>query len=368
MPTHLSPSAEENANNSIAGAPASAGEPAQYRWAAVRGLVPGLVFSLAGMLVSLGIAALIPGVSALLIAILLGVITSNGIIGVSALFRGTGAMPSVLEKGIGFSAKRVLRVGVVLLGLQLSVGQVLSIGPGMIGVVVAVVVIGILSTLVVGKMLGISRSQRLLIACGFSICGAAAVAAVDSVIDDDKEEEVVTAIALVVLFGTLMIPIVPALSGWIGLTETQSGLWAGASIHEVAQVVAAGGAIGATALQLAVIVKLARVLLLAPVMMGISLSRRRENSATGKRVPIMPLFVFGFILMVVVASLGIVPGPVADVAKTAEVACLSAAMFALGTGVRFGMFRRVGPRPLILATVATVVVSTIGLVGVLLAG
>lgn len=332
---------------------------ADRAWQGTRRLTPGLLFVVGGVLIALWIAALIPGSSALLVAIVLGVAVRNVL-----------PVPAVLEPGIAVSAKRVLRIGVVLLGLQLSIGQVLSIGPGMIGVVVAVVVIGILSGIVLGKALGIAPTQTLLIACGFSICGAAAVAAVDGVIEDDEEEEVVTAIALVVLFGTLMIPLVPAAALGLGLTDTQAGLWAGASIHEVAQVVAAGGAISSAALGLAVIVKLARVLMLAPVLLTVSLVRRRGQGrpdAGAKRPPIMPLFVFGFIVMVAVRSLELLPAPVLDVAKTAEVACLAAAMFALGTGVRFTMFRRVGFRPFILAGLVTIVVAGVGLGGVLLA-
>ena len=321
--------------------------------------VPGLGAVGIGVIAALWIASLLPGTSALLIAIVLGVAARNVL-----------SIPAALEPGIAVAAKRVLRIGIVLLGAQLSVGNLLSIGPGMIAVVVAVVTIGILSSVLVGKLLGMSRSQRLLIACGFSICGAAAVAAVDAVIDDD-DEEVVTAIALVVLFGTLMIPLLPAAASLAGFGEIQAGLWAGASIHEVAQVVAAGGAIGVAALNVAVVVKLARVLMLAPVLLVVGAVRRREVSVGPvdvRRPSLLPAFVVGFLLMVALRSTVALPVVVWDVAKTVEVVCLTAAMCALGMGVRFRMFLRVGLRPFVLAAVSTIIVGVCGFVGVLLVG
>ena len=328
------------------------------RRAALVALLPGLGLCAVAVALALGIGVFLPTVSALLIAIVLGVIVRN-----------TVRLPAAFEGGLTFAAKRLLRVGIVLLGLQLVLGDILGLGAGMIVVVVAIVTVGILATLVIGKWMGISLTQRLLIACGFSICGAAAVAAVDGVIETKKEEEVVTAIALVVIFGTLLIPIVPVAAGLFGLTNHDAGLWAGGSIQEVAQVVAAGGAIGGAALGLAVIVKLARVLMLAPVMAVISVIRRRAmkgQPATIKRPPIIPLFVAGFIVMVLIRSTGFVPEQVLGVAKIFETALLAAAMFALGTGVRFATFKSVGFKPFALAAASTVVVAGTALGGVLL--
>jgi uncharacterized integral membrane protein (TIGR00698 family) len=323
----------------------------------IAGLAPGLAVCAAGVAVSLALSALVPTVSALLFAIVLGVLTRNVL-----------PVPAALEAGLAFASKKLLRLGVVLLGLQLVLGDILGLGAGMIVVVIAIVVVGIGATLLIGKWLGISLTQRLLIACGFSICGAAAVAAVDGVIETEDEEEVVTAIALVVLFGTLMIPAVPLLADLFGLTGRQAGLWAGGSIHEVAQVVAAGGTIGGAALGLAVIVKLARVLMLAPVMAVVSIVRRRAmkgQAADIKRPPIIPLFVAGFIVMVLIRSTGILPMPVLDVARVVQTALLAAAMFALGTGVHLRRLVKVGVKPLLLALASTIVVASVALAGVL---
>ena len=228
--------------------------------------LPGLAVGAGVSAAALGLNLWVPTLSPLLVAIVVGATLAN-----------TGRLSPRLEPGLAVASRRLLRLGVALLGLQLALGDVLRLGWGVIGVVVAVVVLGIAGGVVVGRLLGLSRSQTLLIAGGFSICGAAAAAAVDGVIESD-DEELVTSVALVVLFGTAMIPLLPLLAGWIGLAPAQAGMWAGASIHEVAQVVAASSVIGSGALAVGVVVKLGRVLLLAPVLAVISLRERRLRS------------------------------------------------------------------------------------------
>jgi Predicted membrane protein len=335
-------------------------------------MLPGLGLCAVAVALSLGVASWLPGVSALLAAIVLGV-----------LLRNTVRLPAAIEPGLAFAAKKLLRLGVVFLGLQLVLGDILGLGAGMILVVVAIVVIGIGATMLIGRWMGVSLTQRLLIACGFSICGAAAIAAVDGVIETEDEEEVVTGVALVVVFGTLMIPIIPLLATAMHLTNHEAGVWAGGSVHEVAQVVATGGAIGGAALGLAVIVKLARVLMLAPVMAVISIVRRRalrraplqrDRGAAGtdgeapaiKLPPIVPLFVLGFIAMVLLRSTGWLPTPVLDIGKVAQTALLAAAMFALGMGVHVKRIVKVGPKPFLLALASTAVVASTALAGVLI--
>src|SRR3546814_14491317 len=112
--------------------------------------------------------------------------------------------------------------------------DIVGLGWGVIAVVVAIVFLGIAGTMYAGKFLGLSWSQRILIACGFSICGAAAVAAADGVVNA-REDELLTAVALVVIFGTLMIPTVPLFANAFGMHEVGAGMRAGRSIHEVAQ-------------------------------------------------------------------------------------------------------------------------------------
>ncbi|MCZ4567344.1 YeiH family protein [Rhodococcus erythropolis] len=340
---------------SVAEQPAVAPSSEVRRWSSVAALVPGVALCALGATVALIAGQFTSAVSPLLIAIVAGAVLAN-----------TVSLPAKFQPGLAFSAKRLLRVGIALLGLQLMFSDIVGLGWGVIAVVVAIVFLGIAGTMYAGKLLGLSWSQRILIACGFSICGAAAVAAADGVVNA-REEELLTAVALVVIFGTLMIPTIPLLADAFGMNEIEAGMWAGGSIHEVAQVVAAGSALGATALGVATVVKLARVLMLAPVMAFLSIRQRTmvDNTAT-KRPPLIPLFVVAFIGCMGLRSTGMLPNELLGLAKTVQTALLAAAMFALGLGVRLSVIRGVGARPFVLAAISTVWVATIAYVGVVL--
>ena len=317
--------------------------------------LPGLSVTLAGAAAAWLISQLIPGISPLLIAILVG-----------ALWRNLIRVPRTLSPGITFSSKKLLRAGIILLGLQLSLSSILGLGPGVLLVVVASVAVTFGVTLWIGRLMGISLTQRLLIASGVSICGAAAVAAAENA-TDAKEEETATAIGLVVLFGTLMIPAVPFLGSLLGLDAESTGMWIGASTHEVAQVVAAGSAVGGGALAVAVTVKLARVLTLAPMIAGISLYMRKTGAVSGgKRPPIVPFFIVGFLAAVLLRSSGFLPDPVLAAGQVLQTILLAAAMFALGLGLDLKGLIRVGGRPVLLGLGATVLILGVALAGTLL--
>ncbi|MGB3602524.1 MAG: putative sulfate exporter family transporter [Gordonia sp. (in: high G+C Gram-positive bacteria)] len=320
----------------------------------IKALVPGLLVCGSVALAATGINFLLPAVSPLLLAIVIGAIVAN-----------TVRLPSSVGPGLTFAAKTLLRLGVALLGLQLVLGDVLGLGFGMILVVVAIVVGGIIGGLFIGQALGIPLARRLLIACGMSICGAAAVAAVDGVIEAE-DEDTATAIGTVVIFGTLMIPLIPLLASAMGLSQEMAGLWAGGSIHEVAQVVAAGGMIGGGALTVAVVVKLARVMMLAPVVTFLSIRQRRLTGSSGKRPPIFPLFVVGFIAFALLRSTGALPELVISIGHQLQVIFLTVAMSALGLGVKLAVMRNVGWRPFVQAAATTVLVAGIALGGILL--
>ncbi|MEZ2371392.1 YeiH family protein [Arthrobacter sp. RCC_34] len=321
---------------------------------------PGLLLSGAVALVACVISHLAPGVSALLIAIIVGVVARNA-----------GILPRTSEPGLGYASRVPLRLGIVLLGLQLSLPELFARGWGIPVLAVLVVGVGIVGTLGLGRLLGVERKQALLVACGFSICGAAAVAGVESSVDA-REKETVTAVALVVLFGTLMIPLIPGLGALLGLSTDQTALWAGASVHEVGQVVAIGGLLGGGALGLAVSMKLARVLLLAPVAAILGARSRAlapegdvSQGATSKNPPVIPLFLVGFIIAAVVRSILPVPHEVLALASSAQEFLLSAAMFALGAGVHVKSLLSGSGRLLALAAGSTALVAALGLGGAL---
>ena len=321
----------------------------------IKNIAPGVGFCALAGLVAMAGRLLLPAVSPLLWAIIAGIIVTNLV-----------TLPSSWQSGIGFTAKKVLRVGIVLLGLQLSLSQIAALGWKMLLVVVAIVAIGIASGAYVGKLLGIPKKLTLLIATGFSICGAAAVAGADGVLDSD-EEDVATAIGLVVLWGSLMIPLAPLLARLTGLSEREAGFFIGGSTHEVAQVVAAAGMMGSTALAAAVLVKLARVLMLAPVIAGLGIWVRRQGiTGNGKRPPLVPLFVIGFLVAAGVATTGWIPEAWLAVIKQLQTYLLACAMFALGLGVRVSTLAKVGIRPFILGFINTCVVILVAWLGIAL--
>ena len=306
--------------------------------------LPGLGLAALGGAAALGVHVLVPALSPTLVGITLGIAVS-------------GVVAETARPGLRIASRQVLRLGVALLGLQLLLPEIVALGWPMLVVVAGVVLLGIAGTLALGRFLGVPAERALLVACGFSICGAAAVAAVEGV-RESKDEDVATAVSLVVVFGSVVMLALPLGAVALGFSPTAAGAWSGASIHEVGQVVVAGGLAGGAALQVAVAVKLGRVLMLAPVLAVISLRSRRTASA---RPPLVPGFVLAFVVCAGVRTFLPVPGSVLDVAGVVQAGSLAAAMFALGCGLDVAALRRTGAPVLALAVGATVLVALLGL-------
>lgn len=336
------------------------------RGTALRAVLPGLTLAVLVAGACLALTAWVPVLPGLLLALLLG-----------AAARALGLLPAALDAGLAWTGRRVLRTGIVLLGLQLAVGDLLDLGAREVAVLLVTVAATFAATRWLGPRLGVGRALTLLVATGFSICGAAAVAAMSPVADAD-EDDVATAVALVTLYGSLAIVAVPVVAGLLGLADRTAGLWAGMAVHEVAQVVAAAGAVSASALAVAVVAKLARVVLLAPLVTGVGLARRRAavraaagagtgaGAAARRRPPLVPLFVVGFLVAVAVRSAGLVPDAVLPAVKPLTTLALGAAMVALGSQIRVDRLVRTGGRPLLLGGAATLVAMTVSLGGLLL--
>ncbi|TRW43127.1 putative sulfate exporter family transporter [Georgenia yuyongxinii] len=360
---------------------------------------PGLVLTTAVALVAFAVHSAVPVVSALLVAIVIGVVLRNA-----------GWLPAAAEPGVRYSARTVLRLGVVLLGLQLSIPEVVALGWEAIVVIVATVTLTWCFTLLIGRWLRVPRALRMLLATGTAICGASAVAAMSAVLgeresaatpaaptagdearevadDEDVEDAAATAVAAVTVFGTLSMLVLPTAAAALGLGDHAAGVWVGAGIHEVGQVVAAGGVLGPTVLATAVVTKLGRVVLLAPLVAGVGYARSRRarvavehqvavdsaSVVTGAaptgvahtRPPLVPGFVLGFLALVAVRSLLPVPAVVLDVVETAATLLLTVAMVALGTGVNLTVLLRRGGPAMLLGLVAALLAAGISLLGVL---
>ena len=324
----------------------------------IRKFAPGLLFVCAVTYTGFIIHWKFETVSPLVASLVLGALVGNIV-----------SMPKSFMPGQKFAAKKVLRFGIVLLGAQLALKQVIDLGGHELIVVVGVVALTFLGTLWLGPRLGVSKSLSLLIATGFSICGASAVAAIEGVVEAD-EEEVTYAIALVTLCGSLAIVLLPLLRNSLGLSDQQLfGSWVGASVHDVAQVIATSSTGGETAVHAATVVKLSRVVLLAPLVASVSIWARRPSSglvanADKKQVSIVPIFVIGFLVMIALRTTGIIPDSWLAKLKTIEHVCLASALVGLGSDVRITRLIKVGGRPLLLALVSWFGIAVVSLIGV----
>ena len=321
----------------------------QSKWQLAPGL--GLVAGAAGT--AAFIAGMVGPLSALVVAVVAGGLIGN-----------LGLATDRTQPGINFAARQLLRAGVVLLGLRLSLTDVADLGPRGLAVVIITVTVTFFGTQAIGRRLGLSRDLSLLVATGYSICGASAIAAVEGS-TDAEEEEVAAAIGLVTLFGSLAIAVLPPLAAVLGLSDNQFGAWAGASVHDVAQVAATASSGGAAVVAVAMVVKLTRVALLTPIVIGVNISRSRESGQRSEdRPPVLPLFVVGFLAMVVVRSTGWLSEDVIGAARSVEGWLLAAALVGLGAGVRIDRLRRLGPAPLLLGMLAWILVATTSYVGI----
>src|SRR4051794_20858726 len=301
----------------------------------------------------------VPALGVLTWAVALGMVAGN-----------TGMLRGSAKQGLNLVTKRLLRIGIVLLGFSVSFGAIAALGVGTIGLTVVTLVTTLLVTTWLGTRARLGSARALLIGTGFAICGASAIAAMEDTAGAD-EDDVAVGIAMVTLFGTVAMVLLPLLAGPLGLSDAQFGIWAGASIQEVGQVVAAAGAGGAAVVAVAVVAKLTRVVLLAPVVAAVSVRRRLtepDRDADAKRPPIVPLFVLGFVACAALRSTGIVPEAALGAISQVQVAALGAALFGMGAGVRLASLFRGSSRVLVVATFATVFIAGLSLAGVLLLG
>lgn len=288
-------------------------------------------------------------------------------IALGALVANLAPLPAVSEPGIAFAARSLLRLGIVVLGLRLSLGDLAGLGADGLVVVALVVTVTFFGTQWLARRMGVEPQLGLLVATGYSICGASAIAAVNGVVHAD-EEETAYAITLVTICGTLSIVVLPALAELLGLHGADFGMWVGGSVHDVGQVVATASHGDAAAVEAATVVKLTRVVLLAPLVAMVALTARRRPVATlsaaaaapveEEQPPLLPLFVVGFLAMIVVRSTGVLSDGVLDVTADVEKWLLTLALVAMGLQVRVARMRRLGARPLALGVLAWVLVAT----------
>ncbi|HVP85418.1 MAG TPA: YeiH family protein [Rhizomicrobium sp.] len=315
-------------------------------------IAPGIALSAMLALLAFGLHAL-PGLavfSPMIMAILLGIGFHNLV--------GT---PRRAREGVKFSLRRILRLAIILLGLQLTAQQVVEVG----GTGVAIIAVTLVATFAVtkwfGRVLGVDRKLAELIAAGTSICGASAVIATNTV-TRAPDEDVAYAIACVTVFGSMAMFLYPALPALLHLTPRAYGLWAGASIHEIAQVVAAAFQAGHSAGEFGTIAKLTRVSMLAPVVITLGLmAARRSGQTHSKAAAPIPYFVLGFVALVILNSLVTIPAHLKADIVLLTTFLLSLSLAAMGLETDLRKLAAKGLRPLALGAMSWLFIATFSL-------
>jgi uncharacterized integral membrane protein (TIGR00698 family) len=285
--------------------------------------------------------------SPLTIGIILGMIYANTL---------RRHLPEEWIPGITFSSKKLLRLAIILYGFKLTFQNVEQVGIEAILIDIAVIAGTIVLGMLVGKLLGIDGELSLLTATGSAICGAAAVLGVEPVLDN-KPYKTAVAVSTVVLFGTVAMFLYPIIyhTGLFSLAHAQWGIYTGATVHEVAHVVGAANAMGNGIVATAIIVKMIRVIFLAPVLLAyaVIISRRqRKNGLTvGKKKITIPWFAFGFIAVIVFNSFNLLPTTVVADVNYLDTFLLTMAMTALGMETDFNKFKQAGVKPFLLALI-----------------
>jgi len=325
----------------------------------MRERMPGLAVAASAALIAWLVHLAVPAIPILTAAVALGIVVGQ----VPAL---QPALSGRLAPGLQVASRRLLRIGIVLLGLKLSLVDIAGLGWVTILTTVAVVVITFVGTIGLGRALGLPGHQPVLVASGFSICGASAIGAMAATVRAKDEEQAVP-IALVTLCGTLAIAVLPALWHPLGLSATGFGHWVGAGVHDVGQVVATAQLAGPAALAVAVVVKLTRVLMLAPmVAITAAVERRRAIEPAGPRPAIVPLFIAGFLAAVLLNTFVPLPDWLLATADQVQTALLATALFALGASIRVTELIHTGWRALVVGLTSWVLVAALAYGAVLL--
>ncbi|HWG34636.1 MAG TPA: YeiH family protein [Gemmatimonadaceae bacterium] len=327
-------------------------------------LLPGIILAVVVSLVSLAIAnveerifghAIIEG---LVVAILVGMIV-----------RTLWIPPASMNPGVSFTAKQVLEVAIFLLGASVDLPLLLRAGPSLAIGIVLLVILGICGSYSIGRMMGLPHKLAVLVACGNSICGNSAIAAIAPVIGA-KKEHVVSSIAFTAILGVVVVLGLPLLIHPLGLNNYQYGVLAGLSVYAVPQVLAAAFPVSILSGQVGTLVKLVRVLMLGPVVIFFALTHPNENPDGGANptrfqlTRFVPWFIIGFLLLAILRSTNAIPSTWVAPTRAVSTWFTVAAMAALGLGVDLKAMTKVGPRVITTVTgsLCVLIVLSLGLI------
>lgn len=307
--------------------------------------LPGIIFTsilalIAMFLSNLEIIKSTVNFSPLIIAVILGIVIGNLI-----------KIPEVLKPGINFSLKKILRIAIIFLGFRLTFQNVLDIGlEGLLVDTIILITTFLLAVYVSKRLFGLEDEMSFMIASGSSICGASAILATAPIVKGQMHYAAM-AVATVTIFGTIAMFLYPAvykLGLLFGFDEKSYGIFVGATVHEVAQVVAAGFAISDVAGNTATISKLTRVIMLAPLLLVLSFYFAKKHSIHGvnlREIPI-PWFVFGFIAVVGFNSLSFLDKNIVGIINQVDTFLLTVSMAALGIETNLKKMKKAGMKPI----------------------
>jgi len=300
---------------------------------------PGLAVAIGIAVISRLIAQVLPSaVSEVLVAVLLGIVVANVV-----------GLPKSTAPGIAFAVQRILRLGIILLGARLSLAAVLAIGVGALGLVLVCMTVALSVALLVGRAAKLPPRLALLIGVGTAVCGNSAIIATAPVIQAE-EREVSFAVATITLFGTLAVFLYPLIGHALGMSDQSFGVWSGVAVNDTSQVVAASSAFSTAARDIATVVKLVRNALMAPLILLIAWWWERRAAVAEGAVSrgirkAVPLFVLGFLAMVVLRSVGLIDAPLAGRIDVVASFCILVALSGVGLSTLIAQMRSMGLTP-----------------------
>ncbi len=322
----------------------------------IQNILPGLGLSVAVAIAAIGLEKVEEHyagrawLEALVIAILLGTLVRT--------FMRPGKQ---FNKGIGFSAKLLLEIAVVMLGASISASAVVAAGSGLIFGIAGVVVVAITLSYGIGRLLKLPHRMAVLVACGNSICGNSAIAATAPVIGAGSED-VAASIAFTAILGVVVVLLLPLLVPLLGLSHTQYGVLAGLTVYAVPQVLAATAPVATISVQLGTLVKLVRVLMLGPVILALALLAGNKNAEVKPGFfQLVPWFILGFLGMMALHSLHLIPETILPGIQYASTLLTIISMAALGLGVDIRSVASAGGRVTLTAVLSLVALCTISL-------
>ncbi|MGW6422931.1 YeiH family protein [Nocardia sp. NPDC055053] len=310
----------------------------------VRTFAPGLALAALVATVATPVGKALPMIGAPVLA--LGAGAAAGMV-----LRRQESTDELFGPGLEVARQRLLGLAIVLLGLGLPLGSVLSVGRETALVLLGTLVVGAVAAFCVGRMLAVDRESATLVAVGTTICGASAIAAATAVLRPDKQR-VAYALGTIFVFNVTAVLVYPPLGRALGLSQEAFGLWVGTAINDTSSVLAAGVVFGTGAAHFAVIVKLVRSLAIIPLCLGLHVGRRHLVEETGAPAGSLrqafPLFVVLFLAASIVAGLGILPGALTAPLATTSSWLIAAVLAAIGTSFSVERLRSAGIRPLLL--------------------